>query len=303
MKNILKKSFFYLLSVALIFYIIYSIGISNIYKAFASVNIYIIALAIFISILATLIRIYKFKLLLRNKDWQAILEIFITSRLGKEVSFAGYFVPLIKKNNRNDGTFQNLVIDRYTEILSTLLIALISCFFALKNSYLESIIFITIGIFTLFLTLVPFVKIPRLGSYAVLVKLTQTAQNLKERLSLNSRYISKIHILSILATLLDFLTALIVFKAFGTDVNFMIISIIWASSGLVSILTFMIIGSTEISVIYLYNILAGINKAVTASFVIISRIINVLVLGIIFLYYALLFKKKHSVIPISEPND
>jgi hypothetical protein len=73
---------------------------------------------------------------------------------------------------------------------------------------------------------------------------------------------------------------------------------------LVSILTFMIIGSTEISVIYLYFLLVSINKAITTSFVIISRFLNIIILIILFFYLILLKNlRKQQKIYVEQNNE
>ncbi len=293
-KIVLRKSIFYLLSVCLLSYTVISIGISNIFHALISADIKIVLIALFLNSIAIIFRLYKFQILLNHKDRYSIFEIFISSRIGKEISFAGFFLPLFKKSNRNDGTLQNLILDRYTEIFSTLILAFISCFFILKKNNTSVVILFVIGAFTLIMLIVPFIKVAYLTKKVnskLAIRIIDFIMSLQERLKWksDSGYILWIYVLSVFATIFDFLTALFILKAYHIHVNFFLIPVIWAVSGLVSILAFMIIGSTEVSVIYLYYLLAGINKAITTSFVIVSRFINIMILTIL-LFGLLIFK-------------
>lgn len=307
-KRVVRKSFFYLLSAGLLSYIVISIGPANIYHALSTTNLRMILVGLFISMVAIAIRVYKFRILLNNKDWNSLLEVFVSSRIGKEVSFAGYFVPLLKKDNRKDGTLQNLIIDRYTEILSTLLLAFLSFFFIPHKGSLTPFLFISIGGCTLVMLVIPFIRILKITTFErfkVMRNLLEFVHNLQARLKLNSRYILRIYVLSLLATSLDFVVSFCTFEALGTHVYFFFIPIVWASGALASMLSFMIVGSADISVIYLYYLLAGINKAVSATFNIIARLLNIAVLGFLFLYLLLTGQKKEypAAVKINNNNN
>lgn len=304
----LRKFIFYLISGALITYLILSIGPVNIYNKLISIDLWMGGAGVVVTFIAAIIRIYKFSLLLTNKDKRTVLEIFVSSRLGKEVSFAGYFIPLIKKSNRKDGTLNNLIVDRYTEIFSTLVIAALSCLIILGNSYFEHVIFLTISGSAIVMLILPFLRISfflKLSGGRYFLQLLNKLMELQSRLKFNVQ-IFRIYGLSIVSTICDFIAAYFVFRAYNISVDLFSISVVWAASGLAAILAFMIIGSTEVSVIYLYKFLNGIDEVVTASFLIVSRLINIFVLLVLFLYLIVWdsrrVKTREQVMGIEEEN-
>jgi uncharacterized membrane protein YbhN (UPF0104 family) len=291
----ISKYFFYAISVCLLVYIFYSIGIENIFHAWLTTDFRMVAIAFAIAIAATAIRIYKFYWLLKGRSSRDIIEIFTTSRIGKEVSFAGYFLPLLKKDHRDGNTLQNLIIDRYAEVSATLLLAFISSFFVLNNGRLEKIIFIVLlGALTIFL-LLPFVKNPFEGllrKYAWSNRIMEAVGTLQHKIRVNSlASIFFIYGLSIIVTFLDFLNSFYVFKAYGVAISLFYIAIIWASSAFISMLAFMIIGSTEISNIYLFHSLASISKAIVTSTIVVARLINLVIMALLMLLLSLIRKK------------
>lgn len=295
--KIAGKIVFYVLGGGILLYVILSIGVGNIYHSMISADATLLFFGLALTALAAAVRIYKFNQLLDNMSLSRTLEIFVSSRIGKEVSFIGHFMPLIKKSNRQGGVFKNLIIDRYTEILATLLIAFISFFLVWqRNAVMLLLSGATTVCLALMLTL-PFISsslLRRQYTNKLMMKITGFIKSLQERLKLNSNKVLQIYLLSVISTILDFCAALVIFNAYDVSLNFFYIPITWASSALASMLAFMLIGVTEVSVIYLYSFLAGVKEAVTASFLIVSRILNVVLLGFLFMILIVMRKERKS---------
>lgn len=301
MKSIVKiisKYFFYGLSIGLIAYIFYSIGFEHIYHVIKNTNLSLAAIAFSIMLLAAIIRIYKFHRLLYTAKITDTIEIFTTSRLGKEVSFAGYFLPLLKKDHRKKTTFHNLIIDRYAEISATLILAFIAACFIKDRGKTEMVLFISIaGALTLFL-LLPFSKIPfqeyLLKKFRWLTTILNTVNALQNAIKINrSENIIVIYGLSLLVTALDFIGSYYIFKSCNVEMNIFYIAAIWASSAFISVLAFMIIGSAEISIIYLFEKLTRVGQAIVSATIIISRLTNLAILSL-FMAALILIKKRAS---------
>lgn len=281
----IQRSFFYILSVALSGYVLLSIGPANIVREILSTDFFMAGISLLVALCALIIRVYKLKIL-SKMETSTVMQIFIASRLGKEISFVGYFIPLAEKKNRENNTFSSLIADRYIEIFATLLLALLSCIFVLGSGHFETILFLSIAGAFIFILAAPFFPVAlasRISSNNLFNKLITSITLLQQQLKL-SRGMLLIYVLSIISTILDFVSAQYALRAYEVEVNVGYVAIVWASSAMVSMIAFMIIGSTEITVIYLYQYLARVGSATTASFVILSRAINLFALGSLFLY-------------------
>jgi len=288
MKSKLYNIIYYASGAVIIGYLLISIGFENIVKTIQATDIVFLLSALSITIIATLIRYFKLRLILNDLSLMESLNVFLFSRLGRELSFAGYFIPLLKKNFRKSKTAEDLIVDRYTEVFSTLLIGLICSFFLFQREYLYYLIIVSIGGAFLFSVIFPFVNIGKLKfKRRFFLKIQKSLSNIQEPLKFN-RIFFILASSSIISTILDFVVVYILIISFDVDVEIMAIPVIWAASALLAILLFVIMGTTEFSMIYLYERYAGVGKDVTLSYIIVSRIINFLCIILLAMVYYIL---------------
>src|SRR4051812_12848387 len=97
MKTFLKKAgtvLYYLTGAGILAFIVFSIGVNNIYNTLRAANLNFLVLGLGITLLSSVLRIYKIGLLLNSHSQAEVFDLFVFSRVGKELSFAGYFFPM-----------------------------------------------------------------------------------------------------------------------------------------------------------------------------------------------------------------
>ncbi len=297
------KYLYYAAGIAILIGILYSTGIEKIYQTLLMTNFRFLLIGLGITIVASLLRVYKISLLLPKMNYQDVLEFFVFSRIGKELSFAGYFLPVAKKNNRNIDTVKSLLIDRYSEILSTVFLGILGLIFILRNTLLFQVLFLVLAGALLVLAAIPFLPVTIIKKYfrqPVVLKILELIISFQEESRIVKGRVYWIYLLSILSTILDFVGGYFLLCSINVFISFFYVPVVWAASGLFSIIGFMMIGTTEVSVIYLYSQLAGVASAVTASFIFVSRVINLC--GIFVLFFFNILIQCFNRIFISKPK-
>lgn len=285
MKSKLYNIVYYASGVIIIGYLLFSIGLNNIVETIYATDVVFLSSALLITIIATVLRYFKFRLILNDLTFMESLNVFLFSRLGRELSFAGYFIPLLKKNFRKSKTAEDLIVDRYTEVFSTLFIGAICSFFLFQKDFLYYLIVASIGGAFLASVVFPFINIRKIKlKRKFFLKIQNSLSNIQEKLKFN-RLFFILASSSIISTILDFIVVYILIISFNVDVNILAIPVVWAASALLAIVLFVIMGTTEVSMIYLYERYAGVGKDITLSYIIISRIINFLCIILLAIFY------------------
>lgn len=287
-KRKILNTLYYTSGALIIGYLIVSIGIREIITTIAHTDILLLISAVGVTLIASAVRIIKLHSILKNISFIDIFNIFIFSRLGKELSFAGYFIPLAKKDFRKTEIAENLIIDRYTEIFATLFIGFACSLFYIQADLIYYLILTTLACVFIGAIIFPFVPLHKLKSrIKIISKILTSVTNIQSKLSFNKAWLT-IFIYSVVSTILDFYVVYLIITSFNVSLNPMLIPIIWASSALVSIAFFIIMGTTEVAMIYLYERYAMLSNKVILSYIIVSRVVNFLSILIMALTYYLL---------------
>lgn len=297
-KKLFKTLFnilFYGAGLFLIVFFLSKIGFRTILENIKAIPPVVLIGLIGLSCVAGVARVVKLNMLLKGLSLSSILEIYLFSKIGKELSIIGYFSPLFKKKLRKVNTAQTLIIDRYMETVATILIALFSLLFVfpgLKWKWFFLAAFV--GLLAAAVLIVIF-KVPeREFKFKLIQKIFRLVRSIQDYLSQFSKVNLYILLLSIGATIIDFTILYLVFSALGVSFYFFYVPIIWAISGFVALITFMNIGPGELSSIYLFENLCGINAAKTGSMIIVTRAISFTTLFLFFAVNLLFFSRKEK---------
>lgn len=268
----------------------YNIGFGNILISLQSCRPEFLLAAAIVTLLATAGRILKFKTLLGNPGLAEVIKIYLFSKIGKEVSFLGNFSPLVLEKFRNAAIAQKLLVERYIEVFCTLLFGFFASLiltFSMDNC---PVFLLTILCAILAMTLVVTADIShvlrKISTPKGFVNFITEFRNAIRKPKSNEVFVAVIF-LSAIATLLDFVSAFLIFKALGLEVSFLLIPPVWAVSGLVSIATFMQIGTGDWSAVYLYRIMAGIPDAGTAAMIVLHKLLLLVNLLAVLIYRVL----------------
>lgn len=282
MKKILNLAYYLLPPLALI-YVFSLIGFKNILETIFLLDINILSIILAIKLAASGCRIIKYNLVNHQQSLLDNSKLYLTSRVGSELSILGHFSPMLHTRNQNMGIFYSLVLDRYLEVFSTFLIAVVFSFlymdkhwfFVLSASVLSSIL-----VFMVVIIIVPFNK----GQHIkIFKKLNDTRSSIKSKVTKNKPVIVNLLLLSLLASALEFYLVVIAFSGLGEPVEFGIVAIIWAISGIISNLMLLTIGPAEISSIYFFKLLSTASGSAVASSIILGKVITAIALFLIYL--------------------
>jgi len=261
-----------LLGLAILAYVLFSIGFHRIIGAVARAHALPMMLALSLSLLSWGLRSWKLRLLLRGSPLAAnYFEIFVASRTGKELSQAGYFLPLFAKRLRSVGTLAALLVDRYLETLATLVIALCCALAAASlpwGWFLRGAFVIVLGLMAaMVVTPVPALQ----RGPGLLLRIMAHGRSLQGALRVSLRDLGGVVSLTLLATLLDFLVVKIIFMALDVQVQVIHIPIVWAATALVSVATLTAYGPGDYSTVHLYHLLGNVPPEATAAMLILGR--------------------------------
>jgi MoaA/NifB/PqqE/SkfB family radical SAM enzyme len=292
----LTNFFLYILGIAIILYLIQKIGLSNIINSIRTTNPNYLIILLGIIIGSSILRIYKIKILFGHFNPATLVEIFLFSRIGKEISMVGYFSPLVQKRMRNIKTARNLIFDRYLEIIATLALGLLAVIFLFikQPGYLMLIFIGAISAPLVALLLALKLNISKGWlRFKLLSKLSDQIQLIQQLPRDLSYGCFGLVILSLVTTGLDFLLIKMIFQALGYAVDFSQVALTWNICGLVSCITFMSLGTTEYSSVLLYNKLFNIPEAVVASMIIIIKTLTLAGILVYFLFRLYLGSKSN----------
>jgi len=297
-KNKISSAIYYTSGVVILGYLLYSTGPANIIETTLSTRLTSLIGALALTLLAAGGRYYKLNLLLPNYRALDVFSIFLFSRLGKEFSYVGHFTPLLKKSYRSVDTAENLIVDRYTEVLATSILGSIACvmFFRSESLY-YLIVAMIMGAFVVLCAL-PFVSIAKYSFKTVLLsRAAASISKIQSQLHFDRPFLV-LMAFSIVVTMLDFYVVAVILGSFDVSIDFVVIPIVWASSAIVAVATFIFMGTTEYSILYLYERYASIGHATTLSYLIASRVVNFLsILGMALLYYGLELSSRSRMTP------
>jgi hypothetical protein len=279
-----------LLGVAILAYVLFSIGVHRIIGVVAQARVLPISLALVLALASWGLRLWKLQLLLKGGPNAAhYFEIFIASRTGKELSQVGYFFPLLAKRLRSAGTFAALLVDRYIETLATLAIAL-CCTFVVEflpwGQFFRVALIVLLGVMAS--AAVAPIPAPLRGP-DVLLRLMAHGRALQQTLRVSLCDLGGVVSLTFLATFLDFFVVRIIFLSLGVEIRFACIPIVWAATALVSVATLTAYGPGDYSTIHLYRLLDQVPAEATAAMLILGRgLIGMVSLGLFVLLGTLL---------------
>ena len=261
-----------LLGLAILAYVLFSIGIHRIVTVVAQAQALPMLLALVLALASWGLRLWKLRLLLKGGPNEAhYFEVFIASRTGKELSQVGYFFPLLAKRLRSGGTLAALLVDRYIETLATVAIAL-GCTFVVGALPWGQFFRITFVLLLGVMASAAVAPIPTpLRGPGVLLRLMAHGRSLQQTLRKSLCDLGGVVGLTFLATLLDFLVVRIIFLSLGVEVRFACIPIVWAATALVSVATLTAYGPGDYSSIHLYQLLAEVPTETTAAMLILGR--------------------------------
>jgi hypothetical protein len=265
-----------LIGVAVIAYLIVSIGPQRILQTVAHVNPLVLAAMLATQVLGLFVRSKKYTIYLKDRDPLSRLEVFTYSRLGGEVSTLFFFSPLAKKIHRNAHTAGILVLDRFLEIGMTLVAAIVAIVIIGNTHPLIPFLFAAAAIqlcLVAFFVLQP-IALPTQSKYRLVNKLLSVLSVIRKNRVQPNRKTAKLMFLIFMGTMLDFLNVFLGFLAIGQAVNPLFIPLIWTGAATMGILTMINIGPGEATWIYLFYLLHHIAKEATSAMIVLTRSIN-----------------------------
>lgn len=257
---------------AILIYLFWLIGFTEIKNTLLKLTLQAIVVIFALKILATLCRIAKYVIFNQQVSLLKNCEIYLSAKIGGELSILGHFSPLLKDEFRNSKTVKLLLLDRYLEILATFGIAFVCALFLLPQGK----VYILLAIFFLgccLISIMPFFyRVSFRGNWNFANKITSMGQKLHDYLRENSRVIMYMFILSVMSSLIEFYIVKLIFSCINSPVNFAIVPIIWAIGGIIGYITFLSVGTAEITSLLLYSKLAKIEESSIATMIIVARI-------------------------------
>jgi hypothetical protein len=282
-----------LLGLAIVAYVLLNIGVGRVLAVVSRAHVLPLLLALSLALVSWGVRFLKLRLLLKADSSAAhCFEIFVASRTGKELSQAGYFLPLLARRLRSMDTLAALLADRYLETLATLAVALCCAFIAASlpwTWFLRGAFAILLGLMAA--VVVAHVPAPGRGP-ELLLRFMAHVRSLQQALRVSLCDIGGVVALTLLATLLDFLVVRIVFASLDVEVKFIHIPIVWAATALVSAATLTAYGPGDYSTVQLYSLLGNVSPEATAAMLLVGRgVIGMSSLGVFVLFGHLLLDR------------
>lgn len=281
LKNIFNASYYVLPPLALV-YVFSIIGFRNILETLFLLDVKILLLALLLKLIASACRIIKYNLVNHQQTLLDNSKLFLTARVGSELSILGHFSPMLHTKNRNMGIFSSLIIDRYLEIFSTFLIAAIFSILYIDKHWL--FLYASLFLGTMLLGMVAAIIVPfnALKGLRIFKKIIDIRENIRANIKKIHYLTLNLLLLSLVASAMEFYLVVITFSGLGEHIEFGIVAVIWALSGIVSNLLLLTIGPAEITSIYLFNILSTVSASATASSLILGKAVTVLALFLIY---------------------
>ncbi|WNO10649.1 lysylphosphatidylglycerol synthase domain-containing protein [Teredinibacter sp. KSP-S5-2] len=272
------KYFYQFAGVGLLLWLIWGIGINAIWDAVSNVSVTSLVLLCFIGVLSLCLRMIKVSLLNSNLTWRDSSEIALISRIGAQISMFLSIAPVAQKRFRQASVLNGLLVDRVLEVLATLVIALLfSLLLIFKHDWIgvfSAIFSFQIIVFFLFLR----VKIRKFSRFNIVHKIVEQLDRFTSTFLKEKKLLLRLSALTFVATLCDFLCVFIVFGALGVEFHFGYIPIIWAVSSTVGMITFLNVGPSEISWVYLFTTLVNVSSVYTSAMILITRFFDIVVL-------------------------
>lgn len=280
-KKILNLSYYILPPVALI-YVFAIIGFKNILETLFLLDANTLLLALLIKMMASGCRIIKYNLVNNQQTLLANSKLFLSARVGSELSILGHFSPMLHTKNRNMGILFSLLIDRYLEIFSTFLIAVIFSFLYIEKHWFFLFSAALLSVTLLIMIAILMVPLNKFSEIKIIKKIIDIRENIRDNIKNKKRLTVNLLLLSILASLLEFYLVVVTFQGLNEQVEFGIVAIIWAISGIVSNIMLLTIGPAEITSIWLFEFLSAVNAGAAASSIILGKVFTATTLLLIY---------------------
>jgi hypothetical protein len=286
-KNFLNI-FYRCLGPCILLYIFWMIGLDQIIDTLLSLSLGAIAIVFSLKIFATACRLAKYVIFNNQFSVLKNSEIYLSAKMGGEISIIGHFAPLLNDEFRNAKTVQLLLIDRYLEIYSTFLVAFVcSLLFVSEN------IFYWLSSFSFAMGLIAaslpyFFCVQWTSRFRLINRMLDMSRKLNFYLRQNGRLLLVLLVLSIFSSLLEFMVVKVIFHYMAVAVDFPIIPIVWAIGGVVGYLTFLSLGTAEITSLVLFEKLAKISDYSIASMIIVAKVFIAISSLFVYLWIVLL---------------
>lgn len=256
----------------ILLYIFWLIGFAQIKATLLELTLTAILVIFSLKILATLCRLAKYIIFNNQHSILKNAEIYLAAKMGGEISILGHFSPLLKDEFRNTKIVQLLLIDRYLEIYATFVIAFVCalCFLAKGYFYWVASIFFAGSL--VIASLPYFFQVQLQSRFGLVNRASAICNKLNYYLRDNGRLFLVLLVLSIASSLLEFMIVKAIFHYMNVSVPFPVIPIVWAIGGVVGYLTFLSVGTAEITSLVLFARLVKISDYSIASMIIVAKV-------------------------------
>lgn len=299
-----------LIGLALLAYIIYKIGLINLYKTLITINLYYLFIAFIFSILAVLVLTFKWQMILRiqniNIGFLYAVKIYliglfygtITPARAGSILRASY---LKEKMNKSFGEcVSSIILERGMDLIALFILATISCIVFSKHIFswfpVIVVLLIMVSLCLIFVLKQNMNKFFLKLIYTFLIpdKFKEKTKEVYDGFYSNIPPFKKL-ILPFIVTLITWgfiaFPTFFITKSYSVNINFFYISLIFATSTVVSLIPITISGlgtreATMILLFSLFNVSAA--KVMSISFV------GLLLSGIILPFIGFLFSLKEQ---------
>jgi hypothetical protein len=275
------------LGLLLIVWLLYSIGLKRLAATLAKASWPALVLVLAVTVLSSLIRVRKLGGLLPSiRDLRTRLDVYLLSRIGREISQLGQFAPLAAPRMRNTETAHGLLVDRYCEVFSTFALALGASLAISARPWvhlLRGVLVLAVGA----MLLAPRVPLPRPKGSSRIERWLRHAAALQGQLRGALTMRGEVLPLSLISTALDFVCVRLLFSSLGVAVDLRLVAVIWAASGIAAIVTFTSVGPAEVSSVLLWEFTAAVPPSASVAMIVLSRATLVACLGLLLVAQAL----------------
>lgn len=267
-----------ILSIAIVVFIIINIGFDKVIEHIANTDIKIISLVFLLLTVSLVIRVKKYNILFPDLGFQDIVDLVLFSRLGKEVSAVGYFLPVINMEGKKTNTIKGLLVDRILEVLSTLVLGV-----AFIAPHLSENLILVYSFIVLFGTIIAIVVVSVVSlDFLKKIKFRRVRLVVDKLLEIHKALASDkknrlvIFTMSLIATVADFLCMYLIIRNLDSNIDFYYIPFIAAITGIIGFISFVNFGPGEVSTVELLHALANVKRAASMAMILLYRVFVVL---------------------------
>jgi uncharacterized protein (TIRG00374 family) len=272
---------------------LYWLGLDKIRDAMRNVSLRILAASLAVSLVATFVRLVKWKLVLGTGfGWRETTRMLFASKAagGLLPARLGEFAPLASPDYRTAKVSALVIADRAFETYATLLLGAIGIIvLGLRKPALITLWVVVLLTMSIALFLLTYRRLwHHLGRVLLHREWLSRGLALMEKLSSSlqtmGRFSCPLLVLSLAATLLDFLFVQIVFLSVGQPVALPLVAAAWCASVLASVVAFTPsgLGIADLTSVYLYE-LYGVPAGPLGATVVLVRAITLMLPIVLFL--------------------